>query len=1076
MQKILLILFFSMLSSAWVVAQTKQVSGKVTSQDDGSVLPGVSVSVKGSTTGTVTDGNGAYSFTVPGDDVILVFSFIGYLSQEVALGARSTVNVQMQNDVKALDEVVVTGYTTENRRDVTGAVSTVKARELVAVPSGNVEQALQGRVSGVTVITNGQPGTTSVVRLRGFGSFNGNEPLYVVDGVPVTSTEFLQPNDIETTTVLKDAASASIYGARAANGVIVYTTKHGKKGAQKLNVNYDGVFGVTTPGKVDNILNPQESANYTWAAIRNAAIQTGSTPTFDHHQYGKGPEPVIPDYLLVGPNNGVIGSVDLEAERVNYNVDFSNGRPIYQVIKANKAGTNWWNAITRPGLLSRHLLSFSGGTDKSHFYVSLGAQDQQGILLNQSFKRYSVRINSEYNVAKRLRIGENFQTSYVSVKGLLGDNGGRGASGNENYILDAFRMHPLIPLKDEFGGYAGTAAKGFNNPDQPVANLNRTKDNNAFALQGFGNLYAELDLFKGFMLRSSIGGGYNSFFINQYEPRQYENSENNSSYTYRENRGHAFNWIFTNTASYQKAFGMHSINVLAGIEALNTGISRNLQAYGLNPFFTDPNYVTLSTTSGTGRTVNGDYNGGVNFFSTFGRVAYTFNDKYTINGIVRRDGSSRFSSTNRFGTFPAVSVSWRISDEGFMQDLPFIDELKLRAGYGKMGNSNNVDPNNQFSLFGSSIGIGSYDIGGTNSSVSEGFYRNRIGNPNAKWETSVTSNIGLDGTLFGGKLEFVLDFWKKLNTDLLYALETPGVTGVLANDPAINIAEMKNQGIDLELLNRGNIIPDLTYEVKLTGSFLDNEITALAPGVPYFDSFTGSRIGALVRNQIGQPISSFFGYKVTGLFQNQAEVDAAPAQDGKGVGRFRYADVNNDGVINADDRTALGSPVPKFSGGINLKVNYKNFELETFLNAFLGGKIYNFSRWYTDFYPSFPGAAIGERVRESFTFERGGNTTPIFENISNLSTNGASNSYYVESGSYARLTNLQLGYNLPSGLLNRAGIVKAKVYLQATNLLTFSKYSGLDPGVGGAADTNLGIDVGNPPVTRGFNIGVSLGL
>ena len=1064
------------------------VTGKITAEEDGSTLPGVSVSVKGTTRGTTSDANGNYSLAMDAANSTLVFSFIGYLSQEVAVGNRSSVNVTLTADLQALSEVVVTGYTTESKRDFTGAVSTVKAKDIVAIPSGNIEQQLQGRAAGVTVISNGQPGTTSIVRVRGFGAFGGNEPLYVIDGVPAGSSDFVQPDDVESTTVLKDAAAASIYGARAANGVIVITTKKGKSSIKKLAITYDGVYGTTTTGNPNSILNPQETADWTWNAIRNTAFQLGKTPVFDHPQYGKGQTPVLPEFLRVGSNSGVTGGVDLAAERLKYNVNPGAGG-IYQVIRANKEGTNWWKEVTRPAQLSRHTLSFAGGNDFSRYYVSLSAQDQKGILLNQDFKRYSFRANTEFNLRKNIRVGENIQLTYRTTRGLIGGEGGRGVAADENDVLAAFRMPSIIPVYDEFGGYAGTAAQGFNNPRNPVAARQRQGNNLNYGTQGFGNIYAEADVIKGLTLRSSIGGGISNYHYNFFSPQSYENSENNASFGYGEGSGFGYNWTFTNTARYLGKFGEHSVDVLTGIEALAGGF-RSIDGFGINPFSTDPNYITLTTTSATGRVVNSNNFLAPRFFSIFGKAQYAFRDKYIVTGVLRRDGSSRFGANVRYGVFPAVSGAWRISGEEFMKNIPFVTDLKIRGGWGQMGNSNNVDPNNQFSLFAASVGQSSYDITGSNSTSAEGFYRSRIGNPNAKWETSTNTNIGLDGTFLNGKLELVFDVWRKNTTDLLYTLETPAVVGPVAADPAINIASMINQGIDVLLVNRGKITGDLGYQVDLTGSFLKNQITSLAPGVLNFPA-GGSRIGSLIRNEVGGPIASFFGYKVAGLFQTQAEIDASPKQDGvlktedaakltdtkpNGVGRFRFTDVNGDGVITPADRTFLGSPVPAFTGGINLKLTYRNFELETFLYASLGAEIYRFEKWYTDFYPSFTGAAISRNVLDSWTTTGGGNTVPIFENVSNFSTNNSSNSYYVEDGSFMRLRNVQVAYNLSPTFLGKLGFSKARVYLQATNLFTITKYSGQDPEVGGAVDTSLGIDIGNYPITRGFNIGVNLGF
>jgi TonB-linked SusC/RagA family outer membrane protein len=1074
--------------AGYTYAQTA-VSGTVTDAEDGGPIPGVNVLVKGTSTGTITDVEGQYNVTVSGDDPTLVFSSVGYATQEVEVGSQSTVNVNMDPDIQSLSEIVVTGYSTEERKDVTGAVATVEAEQLQAVPSGNVEQQLQGRVSGVTVITNGQPGTTSIVRIRGFGSFGGNQPLYIVDGVPVESTNFIQPDDVETTTVLKDAASASIYGARAAAGVIVLTTKKGKKENGAFNVSYNGVTGVTLPGQGQEKLTPQEEANWTWQAARNTAWQLNNEPTFDHPQYGTGVQPVIPDYINVGGTPGVVGSVDLEAERENYNIDPAAGK-IYQVVRANKEGTDWWGAITRPALLNRHLLGLSGGTDRSAYYISLGLQDQEGILLNQRLKRYSFRVNSEHNLTDNIRIGENIQTTYYSVVGLSGGDGGRGVASSENDINLAYRLPAIIPIYDEFGGYAGTAASGFNNPRNPVANRQRGADNGGYSIFGFGNVYAEVDIIGDLMFRSSLGGGYSNFYANFYGLPQYENSENNSTFNYSEQAGAFFNWTFTNTLSYSRDFGRHNISLLAGVEALNTGLGRSINGSGQNPSFTDPNYVTLTNTSN--RIVDSFYDRGIKFFSYFGSAKYIFDDKYIVNGVIRRDGSSRFGEENRFGIFPAASVAWRISEEGFMNGVSFVDDLKLRVGYGEMGNSNNVNPNNQFSLFAAGLGRSFYDIGGTNGSVVEGFYRSRVGNPEAQWETAITSNVGIDASLFGGMLDVVLDVWRKDTEGLLYQLALPDVIGPQASPPAINIADMRNEGIDLQVISRVQPATDFNLEITATAAFLRNEIVDIAPGLNFFEG-GGTRFGNVVRNQPGRPMSSFFGYNVVGLFQSQKEIDDAATQIGVtktddakadnpagGVGRFRFEDINGDGEITPDDRTYLGDPVPNFTGGLNLKATYRNWELETFLLVMTGFENYHFAKWFTDFYPSFTGAAKGVNVKDSFVpvelGGNGGNTVPIFENVSNFSTNTQSNSYYVEDGSYARLTNLQIGYNFPSNVLDPIGIDRLKVFVQATNLFTISNYTGLDPGVGGAADTSFGIDIGNAPITRGFNIGVSLGL
>ncbi|MFD2573102.1 SusC/RagA family TonB-linked outer membrane protein [Spirosoma soli] len=1096
-----------LLISMTVSAQDRRVTGKVTSAEG--PVPGANVVLKGTTTGVATDANGSFSLALRGDNPVLVISAIGFKTQEVTVGNQSTVNVTLADDATALNEVVVTGYTTDSKRDNTGAVSTVKARDLTVVPSANVETQLQGRVAGVTVIASGQPGANNTIRVRGFGSFNNNQPLYVVDGVPSGGSGFISPDDIESTTILKDAAAASIYGARAASGVIVITTKKGQRKSQKLSVSYDGLYGFTDPGKGQPILTPQEQADWTWNAYRNGLTAIGqpvgpnSFTGIANGQYGSGATPVLPEYLMVGNRFGVTGGVDLAAERLKYNIDPSVG-PIYQVVRANKEGTDWYGAITRTAPLMRHTLGFSGGSETSRYYVSVSQQTQAGILLNNNFSRYTFRANSEFDIlkSKKLRFGENLQATYIDNTGQIGGSSGQALAQEESEILTAFRIAPIIPIYDEFGGYAGTAAKGFNNPSNPRANRDATKNNRNFNFSMFGNAYLEYDVIPALTLRSSLGGFISNYYNKTTRRNTYENAEGNGSgFQISEGAGYSIGWTFTNTAQYKQKFGIHSIDLLAGIEALNTGFGRNISGSGLNPFSTDPNYASISTAAAGGRQSNSDLFNGINFYSTFGRVNYILLDKYIFTGVVRRDGSSRFGPSSRYGVFPAFSAAWRISGEEFMKNLPWITDLKIRGGWGQMGNSNNVDPNNQYSLYQSNV-ANSYDIAGTNSpNVAAGFFRSRIGNPDAKWETSETTNVGIDGSFLNGKLDVVFDIWRKDTRDLLFQVPIAGVVGQRATAPSVNVASMRNQGVDIQVTTRGKVANDFGYELNVNGSFLSNNVRSLAPGISYVDvspTSTNRLSGTYTRNQPGQPLASFFGYQVVGLWQNQGEIEAAnsvalaaakagstnPAsvtaatfQEGAGLGRFRYADVNGDGKITTDDRTFIGSPIPKFTGGLNFRVDFKGFDLATYLYTSLGNKIFNASKWFTDFYPSFPGGAISARVKDSWTPTNTNTTQPIFENVAaNLSTNQVPNSFYVEDGSYLRMQNITLGYTLPAGLLDRIGLSRVRVSVSANNIFTITGYKGLDPGVGGSADQNFGVDIGNYPVTRSYNAGLSIGF
>jgi TonB-linked SusC/RagA family outer membrane protein len=1074
MKRLFLLSLMSLFVCAGLYAQ-QRVKGTVT-DSGGAPLIGATVLAKGTTTGTITDIDGSFELNLPDLNGVLTVSFTGYQTLDMALEGKNSITVVLSEGLD-LSEVVVTGYSVDSRRSTPGSVSTVDSRALQIAPSGNVEQQLQGRVAGVTVISNGQPGTASQVRVRGYGALGGNAPLYVVDGVPVGSTDFLAPDDIESTTVLKDATAASIYGARAAGGVIVFTTKKGKKGSQKMKVSYDGAFGVTTPGNAPGILNPQEQADWTWAAIRNAGIQNGVAPgdiEYNHPQYGTGTTPSLPDYLLVGGQSGVSGSLNLEEERKRYNVNPEAGS-IYQVVAANKEGTDWYDAITRNALLNRHNLGFSGGGERSRYYVGMGMQEQEGILIHQKFSRYTFRVNTEFDLLPSLRIGENIQATYRSTRLLQGDGDGAGSSDDENVILDASRMSPIIPIYDEFGGYAGTSAPGFNNPRNPVSTLDGQKNNRAFNTGIFGNVYLEFEPTKGLVFRTSYGGSYSSFNSFNYTRRSYENSENNSSFGFNNNAGYGLTWVWTNTANYKKTFGKHGIDILVGQEALNFGTFRGMFGSGINPFSQSVDFVGLSNVGS--RVVEGGHSNGVNFASYFGRVNYDFNDKYILSGVLRRDGSSRFGAENRYGVFPAVSAAWRISSEDFMSGTTdFIDDLKIRAGYGIMGNSNNVDPNNQFSLFGTTVDASSYDINGTNGSAAAGYYRTRIGNPLAKWEKAITSNIGIDALLLDGKWDIGIEFWKKETEDLLFQVPVTVQTGYFASAPSVNIGKMENKGVDITVTNKGKK-GELNYEFTVNGGFLSNKIVELAPNVRTLPNNSAEYRGIIpVLNQIGQPLSAFYGYQVEGLFADQQEVESAAIQEGAAPGRFRFKDIDGNDTININDRTVLGNPVPDFTGGLNIKLGYKNFELEIYSFASVGNEIYNISRLFTDFYPLFPGAAISDRVKDSWTFDNPNGEIPIFEATSNFSTNTQSNSFYVEDGSYFRLQNVTLSYNIPTDIVKSWKMERLRVFASVNNLLTLTKYSGLDPSVGGAADTNFGIDLGNYPITRSWVFGVSVGF
>lgn len=1062
---------FMMLLASTAFSQQK-VTGTVTDVS-GEGVPGVSVSVKGTTQGTITNGEGNYSLDVNGANRTLVFSSIGYLTQEVAVGNQSVININIVEDSQSLEEVIVTGYSITNKKESTAAASIVKAKDLQQIPSGNVEQQLQGRVAGLTVITNGQPGTASIIRVRGFGAFGGNEPLYVVDGIPVGSIDYISPDDIASTTVLKDAAAASIYGARAANGVIVITTKQGTKGKRGMQVSYDGFVGFTDPnvGGSPQMLSPQEQADWTHIAYRNNAAANGTAPQYTHPQFGNQAQATLPDWLHANGRNGVRGAIDRAAIDAAYAADPEN----VFLFAPNLAGTDWYDAITRTGLLMRHGLGFSGGTETSRFYMGLNLQDQAGILLNNDFKRYTFRVNSEFDLGKKVRFGENIQVTYRSVIGQSGGNGGQGISDDENSLTQAYRMPSIIPVRDVYGNFASTRAAGFNNARNPVRERDNERNNSNYSLALTGNVYLEIEPIKNLILRSSLGGNlFNNVFIG-YGYRYLGDSEPAANNSFTEGSGYGLGWTLTNTAQYQFNVGKSNFRVLAGQEALNTGAGRFMQGSGQNPFSMDTDFVTLLAVQNP-FVSSGLYNGN-NFYSLFSKVDYNYNEKYYATAVIRRDGSSRFGPNQRYGIFPAFSAAWRVASEDFMQNVPAISDLKLRVGYGEMGNSNNVPGDNQFSLFGANLGNSFYAIGGENNGASEGFFRSRIGNPDARWETSVSTNIGIDATLLNGKFEFALDVWRKDTRDLLFPAPVPAVVGQRAAAPLINIGSMRNQGIDIQLINRGKISEGISYDVTWNNTFLQNEITALNPGVDFVDGGANYRGIRPVRNQVGQSLSSFFGYRVLGYFNSQEEVDNSPAQDRAAVGRFKYEDVDGDGVITPEDRTFIGSPVAPWSGGLNFGIDYKNWDFNVYTAYSVGNEIWNQQKWFTDFFGTFEGSGKGVRAKQSWTPELGNDAlAPIWESEPGLSTSGVENSWYVEDGSFLRVQNVSLGYNFDSELVKKLGMSRARVAFSANNLLTITGYSGLDPAVGGDADNSFGIDVGNYPVTPSYNIVLNLGF
>lgn len=1052
-----MVLILFMLFTTPVYPQSVTVEGTVL-DDSGQPLPGVSILEKGTTNGMTTDSEGDYSIKVASNDAVLVFSFIGFQTQEIAVSNRSVIDITMTTDVTALEEVVVTGYTTQNRRDITGAVSVVKPSELLATPSGNLQQQLQGRVAGVVTSGTGVPGAGAKVRVRGFGSFGNNDPLYIVDGMPTYNVSNINPQDIESMQVLKDASSASIYGARAANGVVIITTKRGKTGVPTISV--DSYYGVQHAPKGPDMLNPEELGQLLWQSLANAGQTTS------HPQYGTGASPRLPDYILAGPSSGVMeGHPDTNPDL--YNIDFNS--PRHQIVRFNKEGTNWWNETFDPAPIQSHQISANGATENSKYSVGLNYFDQDGMMPYTNYTRYTVRANTEFRVKERIRLGENLQIGYNEFKGT---NSGEG--GGESLVLNSVRLMPFIPVYDIKGGWAGTAGSGAGTASNTPAELYRAKDNVNSAVRLFGNVFAEVDIIKGLTARTSFGLDYETRYGQAYGFRTYERAENIGSNSYTERNDWNLNWTWTNTLTYQQQFDdIHNITVLLGTEAVKeTG--RGVGGRRINFFSDDPLFRVLDRGSPVGQN-NFSYGFASTLASVFGRIDYSLKDKYLVNVTLRRDGSSRFGPETRYGVFPAASVGWRISGEPFMQSATFIDELKIRVGWGEMGNQLNVDRENAYSFYRSTPGNSSYDIEGTNNSVVQGFDMDRVGNPITQWETSTTTNFGIDGVFFNSRLDIALDVYNRVTEGLLLRAQVPGTLGH-ATLPYVNIGDIRNQGIDLMLGTRGNIgATGFRYEASLTLSHYKNETLKVGENANDIIPGTVLRNVEITRNTAGQPISSFYGYIIDGFYDTQEEVDSGPDQPQKRVGSWRIRDMNGDNVINSEDQSFIGSPHPDLTAGLNLTLAYKNFDFSVFLYSVLGGELYNNTRWWTDF-NSFQGNRSRRMLEQSWTpgADNSDALLPILDATDTYSNNIA-NTYLLEDASYLRARTVQLGYTLPEEVGSKIGLNNVRVYLQAQNLFTITGYSGIDPDVTTLGpETGMGIDMGWYPNPKQYILGVNI--
>lgn len=1015
-------------------AQTLQVRGIVTLMQDGSPLPGVTVRVQGTNTATSTDAEGRYTINVPGTGAILVFSQVGMQTRTSTVQSGGPLDITLEEDANLLDELVVVGYGVQKKSVVTGAISSVKASDLETMPVTRVEQSLQGRTSGLTIAANsGQPGSAATIRVRGITTFGNNNPLWVVDGVVVDAggISYLNQSDIESIEVLKDAASQAIYGARAAAGVILVTTKKGKEGAMRIN--YNTFFGTQAPARKLSLLNATE-----YATLRNESS------------------------LAAG--NGI---------------PFSNPQAFGE-------GTDWQDLIfNNSAQRQQHELSVSGGNERSTFYASFGYIDQQGIVTTDisNYNRTNIRLNSEHKITSWLKLGQNLGYSHEKSLGIGNTNSEFGGP-----LSSAINLDPITPAvvtdPDQAAGqpYAGNPVvrDPFGNPygisnlvgqemSNPLAYTQTRLGNNGWSDNIVGNVYAELSPIEGLTLRSTLGSKLSFWGNESFNPVFFLsptvlNTQN--SFTRGFNRG--FDWNLENTISYTRNLSGHSFTALLGQGAYFDNTARGLTVTYFDLPVNNFEDASLNYNVPTDqRNAVGYENVGHTVSSLFARLNYNYNEKYLFEGLIRRDGSSRFGTNNRYGVFPSFSLGWQVTKEDFFADNGFADMLKIRGGYGVVGNDNIGD-----FAFLSTIGSGrNYSIGNTGM-YTVGYSPNAPSNPDLRWEETSQTNIGLD-MVFLSNFNLTFDWYKKVTSGILQNPRIPAYVGAIGN-PAANVADMSNSGVELEF-GYTKQLGEVNFSLSGNASYLRNEVTNIGTGV---DFFTGATFIAssyeITRTQVGHAFNSFYGFQTQGIFQNQAEIDNYVNTDGQRIqpnarpGDFKWADLDGNGIINEDDRTFIGDPTPNWAFGFTLNLAYKGFDALVFGQGVAGNKIFQGLRRLDVPTANYQTEALGRWT--------GDGTSNSFPRLNDNDPNNNfryPSDFYLEDGSYFRFKTVQLGYSLSPSLTQKIKLQKVRIYVMSENLLTFTRYSGFDPEIGGGI---LSIDRGIYPQARSFMLGLNVGF
>lgn len=1030
--KLLYFCFSSILFAMSSYAQDLNVRGKIV-DEVGLPMPGVTVSVKGTTNATSSDFDGNYQITA-GSNSTLTYSFIGYMLGEEAVNGRTTINYTLKPDTEDLDEVVVVGYGTQKKSVVTGAISSVKAKDLENLPITRIEQSLQGRASGVFIASNaGQPGTNSTIRVRGITSMNNNEPLWVIDGVIVDAggIGFLNQSDIESIEVLKDAASQAIYGSRSATGVILVTTKKGKSG--KMSVTYNGYTGTSGPARKLDLLNAEQ-----YATLRNEMSVNG------------GGEPIFADPSSLGK------------------------------------GTDWQEAIFNDNAFRQgHELSFSGGNDISNFYVSFGLQDQEGIVMSQisKYTRRNIRINSTHKITKKITFGQTLGYSNEKNVGLGNTNNEFGGP-----LASAINLDPITPLivtdpviqnqspytnpnvvRDANGNPYGISPIVQQEMTNPLAYAQTRLGNYGWSDNFVGNAYVELEIIDGLKFRSTLGGKLAYWGSYSFTPEYYlnSNSANTRNSVYQETQ-RGFGWNIENTINYKKIFGKHNVDVLLGQGSYVSGINRGNGITKFNIAADNWHEASINHEATAANTVAWGSEGTHHILtSLFARINYDYDEKYLFTGIVRRDGSSKFGSNNKYGIFPSFSLGWVASKEAFWKENKVINTLKFRGGYGITGSDAMGDW-----LFVSSIGSGRNYTLGTQGNVVAGFSPNAPSNPDLKWEETTQTNIGFDATLFN---DFTLSFdvFNKQTNGILKSFPIPGYVGAEGN-PTANVGDMSNTGFDVAFGYRKKL-GDFEFSVNGNFSMIKNEVNYLAPGIDYEDGPTiqSTAFNTIIRTQPGQPVNSFYGFKTDGIFQNQAEIDAYVDANGNQIqpdavpGDFRWKDLDGDGNIDGDDRDFIGNPLPDITYGITINLKYKDFDLLAFGQGVAGNQIYQGLRRL-----DMPNSNWQSNALNRWTGEGTSNSYPRLTSDDSKNQNFTKPSdFYLQDGDYFRIKTIQLGYSLPTKIIEKIGLQRTRIYVTGENLFTFTKYTGYDPEIGGGV---MGIDRGYYPQAKTYMFGVNL--